>query len=170
MQRPFTFLLLFTTLWLSSCVRPPDYPVEPHIEYVSMSKSTLLQGQGPEDTTYITISFTDGDGDLGHFKDGSEEQVLDLFLTDLRTGAQSESFIIPFVPELGSGNGVSGEITLRVLTTCCIFPPYVTDAAAPCEPSQQYPVDTLRYEIYLVDRAGNESNRVETEDIFLLCQ
>ncbi len=164
-----SFFLFVTALCLTACIRPPDYPVEPHIEYVSMSKTGMLQGQGPEDTTYVTISFTDGDGDLGHFKEGSEEQVLDLFLTDLRTGAQSESFIIPFVPELGSGNGISGEITIRLLTTCCIFPPYVTDAAAPCDPSQQYPVDTLRYEIYLMDRAGHESNRVQTEDIYLFC-
>ncbi len=164
------FFSALVVLLFGACINPPDYPIEPQIKYVSMSRNTLVQGQGPEDTTYITISFTDGDGDIGHFKEGSDEQEVDLFLTDLRTGAQAEHFIIPFVPELGAGNGISGEITMRLLTTCCIFPPWVTDAALPCEASQQYPVDTLQYEIYLIDRAGHESNRITTEPIYLLCQ
>lgn len=74
------------------------------------------------------------------------------------------------MPELGTTNGISGEITFRLLTTCCVFPEWVTDVQSPCDPSMQYPVDTLRYEIYIRDRAGHESNRIETEDIYLLCQ
>ncbi len=161
------FAILF--LLLAGCTNPPEYPIEPQIEYLSMSKSVMLQGQGTEDTTYITFAFTDGDGDLGHFQEGGGNETLDIFLTDLRTGAQAESFILPFVPELGAGNGISGEITVRMLTTCCIYPPWVTDAL-PCESSQQYPVDTLQYEIYIVDRAGHESNRIRTDFIYLQCQ
>jgi hypothetical protein len=162
--------LLFVLLALStSCVQPPDYPIEPVIEYLGVSKNILRQGQGLEDTVFVTIGFTDGDGDIGNFSQGSGQVTLDLFFTDKRTGTTSETFSMPFVPELGVTNGISGEITARLFTTCCIFPPWVSDAAAPCQPSQQYPMDTLIYEIYIKDRAGNESNRIETEPLLLRC-
>lgn len=151
-----------------SCTQPPEYPIEPVIDFVNLSKSEMKQGRFGEDTTYVTISFTDGDGDIGHFKEGSQQVEADLFLTDLRTTAQSEQFSVWFIPELGSSNGISGEITFRLLTTCCIYPP--NSNFEPCEPSAVYPVDTLVYEIYLVDRAGNESNRIQTDPIFLQCQ
>jgi hypothetical protein len=135
-----------------------------------MTKNTLLQGFGPEDTTLITISFTDGDGDIGNFRSGSSEIEADLFFIDLRDGFNNK-FTVPFVPEQGTSNGISGEIIVRMLTTCCNYPSFVTDVEAPCDgPSLQYPRDTLVYEIYMMDRAGNESNRITTEPIILLCQ
>ena len=158
------------TILALGCVQPPDYPIEPVIEYVGLTKNTMLQGKTGEDETYITISFTDGDGDIGFFQEGSSMVETDLFLRDLRTDSEAAKFSIPFVPELGTTNGISGEITFRLLTTCCVFPEWVTDVQSPCDPSMQYPVDTPRYEIYIRDRAGHESNRIETEDIYLLCQ
>lgn len=165
------FLLLSTLIALAvSCIQPPDYPIEPVIEYLGVSKASLQQGQGVEDTVLVVIGFTDGDGDIGSFNQSSGQVALDLFFTDQRTGITVETFSMPFVPELGVTNGISGEITVRLFTTCCIFPPWVNDASAPCQPSLQYPADTLVYEIYIKDRAGNESNRIETEPIILRCE
>lgn len=160
-------LLLFT--W-ASCTQPPDYPIEPVIQYERVTKNTMLQGDGTEDQTWITISFTDGDGDLGFFQEGSTQVETDLFIRDLRLDAVTEKFTIPFVPELGAANGISGEINFRLFTTCCIFPEWVTGQPAPCDTSPEYPMDTVQYEIYIKDRAGHESNRVVTEPIYLICQ
>jgi hypothetical protein len=162
------FLLVLPLLIVSGCIQPPDYPIEPEIEFISLSKTTLISGKDNEDETLLTIAFTDGDGDIGNFKpDGTSE--LDMFLIDSRTGDFDEKFSIPFVPELGASNGISGEVYARIFTTCCIYPDFVTDAPTGCDPSEQYPVDTLIYEIYIMDRAGNESNHVFSDPIYILC-
>jgi hypothetical protein len=165
------FLTVAALLLIAACAQPPEYPIEPQLEFISMTKNSMRQGNGTEDTTLITLGFTDGDGDIGNFKEGESNLVADLFLRDLRfPEAIAEQFTIPFVPELGTNNGISGEITFRLLTTCCIFPDWVTDASAPCQPSLQYPADTLVYEIYIMDRAGHESNSVFTDPIILRCE
>ncbi|MCB0704291.1 MAG: hypothetical protein KDC34_03240 [Saprospiraceae bacterium] len=168
MKKQNILLLVLPVLILSSCIQPPDYPIEPVIEFVSLSKTTMVSGKSDEDETLLTISFTDGDGDLGNFQNNGQI-MLDMFLIDSRTGDFDEKFSIPFVPELGASNGISGEIYARIFTTCCIYPAYVTDAATGCDPSQQYPIDTLTYEIYIVDRAGNESNHIFADPIYILC-
>ncbi len=163
-------LLRYTPAFLSAlfvwaCASPPDYPIEPVIEYIGMTKNVMKRGLGPEDTTFVTIAFTDGDGDLGD----EESDSLNLFVTDLRTGILENQYRIPFLPDLGSANGIRGEITFRLFTTCCIFPPEL--GLDPCfDTSPEYPMDTVRYSIYIVDRAGHKSNVVETEPIFILCQ
>jgi hypothetical protein len=148
-------------LTISQCVQPPNYPNEPVITFKSLSRTTLRQGTGTFDTTFATISFTDGDGDLG------DSDSLNVFLIDKRDNFLKSKYRLPFIPEEGVGNGISGDITLRVNTSCCIFP---NNVLPPCSPSTQFPTDTLRYIIFIKDRAGHESNHVETSDIILLCQ
>ncbi|MBR9922826.1 MAG: hypothetical protein GYB31_18520 [Bacteroidetes bacterium] len=168
MQKQYFLLLVILGLSFTACIQPPDYPPEPEIEFISLSKTTMISGKSNEDQTLLTIAFTDGDGDIGNFQtDGTSE--LDMFLIDNRTGDFAEKYSIPFVPEQGASNGISGEVYATLYNTCCIYPPFVTDAATGCDPSQQYLVDTLIYEIYIMDRAGNESNHVFTDPIYLLC-
>lgn len=162
-------LPLLPVLFFAACVQPPEYPIEPVIEYLNISKTSMVQGSGEEDFLFVTISFTDGDGDLGFFQEGSNQVETDLFVRDLRFEDVTEKFTIPFIPELGSNNGISGEISFRLFTTCCIFPDWVTDASFPCDPSTQYPADTIQYEVYIRDRAGNESNRVLTDQVVVFC-
>ena len=162
-----TTFFVFVIFLIAGCIQPPDYPIEPVIEYQSLSKTTLLSGKDGEDQTYLVVSFTDGDGDLGQ-PQGNGSIELDFTLIDSRTGAVDEKFGIPFVPELGAANGISGEITARIFTSCCIYPDWVTDAIG-CEKSNQYLIDTLVYEVYITDRAGNESNHIFTDPIYILC-
>lgn len=104
--------------------------------------------------------FTDGDGDLGH------EEELNIFFFDLRdTSFPFTQYRIPFIPEEGAANGISGEIILDLESSCCIY----DSGQAPCTPSEEVPRDTVIYEVYIVDRAGNESNRVLLPPITLLC-
>lgn len=150
---------------LYCCQTPPDYPDEPVIEFLSMNKNTMLQGSGLADTVLITFSFTDGDGDLGR---AENSQDLDIFLTDLRKNAPADNYRIPFIPELGAGNGIRGEVTFKLFQTCCIYP---NGVPLPCTPNfENFPQDTVAYELFIVDRAGNESNRIQTEDIYIQCR
>ena len=168
MMKQFPLFFLTGFLMVAGCIQPPDYPIEPEIEYISLSKTILISGKDNEDETCSPFPLQTVDGDIGNFQENGTS-VLDMFLIDSRTGDFDEKFSIPFVPELGAANGISGEIYARIFTTCCIYPDYVTDATTGCDPSQQYPVDTIVYEIYIMDRAGNESNHIFTEPIYILC-
>lgn len=154
-------LLLFAGLF--SCISPPDYPIEPVITFERLSKNTMSQGLNDQDFFLATISFTDGDGDLGN-----EDGEVTLFVRDLRDGTLNNSADkLPKVPEQGANNGISGEITFKVFQTCCIWPEGVF--LPPCSPSNEYPVDTLLFEVYIKDRAGHESNHILLDPVYLLC-
>ena len=138
------------------CLRPPDYPIIPNIGFVRMSKNTLKQGDGLNDSLRLTLSFEDGDGDIG------SNDSLNVFLTDARqANATPEPFRMPFVPEQGAKNGISGEISLLVYTTCCL---------PTCTSPNRKDLDSLYYDIYIKDRAGNKSNVIRTPFIGLKCR
>jgi len=153
MKASFFYILLFLVVSFS-CTQPPDYPTEPVIEFNSLNK-TLVQA-GVDEDLFLVINYTDGDGDLGAMNDS-----LDIYLNDLRVIDANVpiTFKLPFVPVQGTGNGISGEITLKLPATGCIFP----------DNSPMGPIDTLVYEVYIIDRAGNESNRVLTDEIIVDC-
>jgi hypothetical protein len=120
----------------------------------------MRQGTFQQDSVWVTISFTDGDGDLG------SKDSLNVFLLDKRypkITTPAETFRIPYVPDQGAGNGISGDIKLLLFTTCCNVIP-------PCEPSITKPIDTLVYQIAIKDRAGHKSNVIETPNIYLQCR
>ena len=99
-----------------SCVKPPDYPIEPEIEFAGLSKNQMLQDEFNTDSTFVLLTFTDGDGDLGH------NDSLNIFVTDKRDNFLAAQYRIPFIPVAGANNGLSGDITLTLFTTCCTFP------------------------------------------------
>ncbi len=154
-------LYLALIVAFATCIRPPDYPIEPQIKFVGMTKSTMRQGFGSEDSVYFTLSFTDGDGDLGGV---SGKDSLNVFITDKRNNKPVEqTYRIPFVPEAGAKNGISGEMRFLMYTTCCL-------SLEPCIATPVRPRDTLVYEMYIKDRAGHKSNVVQTNPIILQCK
>lgn len=147
-------------MFMWACLKAPDYSKVPYIEFKSFSKSQLIQDQFNTDSLLITLHFTDGDGDIG-----TSEGNFDMFITDTRDNFMPPAYRLPRVPDLGSGNGVSGEIFFVIYTTCCLYP----DGQDPCTKNPNYPTDTLSYAIYLKDRAGNKSNVITTPPIVLIC-
>ncbi len=162
------FLLVFFGCF--ACVQPPDYPTVPEIDYVGVNKTRVRQGSfgAQPDTLTISVAYTDGDGDIGAPSEGEFKN--NIIYIDNRNGLES-SASIPFIPSLGLGNGISGQISFDILSSnfgmCCIYDD--KNGEDPCQPSAQFPTDTLSYTVYIIDQAGNESNRVETEAIVLLC-
>jgi hypothetical protein len=151
-------LLFFVGMIWSSCLTPPEYPDEPKIAFVSMQKDTVRQGL---DSNLITISFEDGDGDIG------SDSINNLFLTDSRlfpNGTRVQTFKTPVIPSQGIGNGVSGkiEIIIEPTSSCCRTIP-------PCQPEAGAPMETAIYTMYLEDRAGNVSNVIELPPLHFIC-
>jgi hypothetical protein len=150
----------------SACVKPPDYPKTPVIEFIGLSKQELQQGMSKGDSLTISLSYTDGDGDLG-FPD--TDPTASVFVRDDRDSFTKFQYQLPYVDPQGAGNGISGEISIVLPTSCCIF---VTDEgqklACDLVPAS-FLYDTLYYFVKIRDRAGNESNEIKAGPITLRC-
>jgi len=156
------FLICGIGYW--GCITAPDYPSTPEIEFISFSNLVMDQAPLNSDTTILSIKFTDGDGDIG-FEQGMLGE--NIFIVDNRTNEVFDRFRAPAIPPEGANNGVSGEINMVLLNTCCVFPPQ--DSIPVCESPEQYPTNELTFTVYIVDRAGNKSNEIITPPITINC-
>jgi len=148
---------------LLACSEPPVYPDEPIIELVNLSKTSMQQSfVSTVDSILVTLSFTDGDGDIGSEPGDSSSSVLYI---DKRQNELQPLRVIPTVGDIGVGKGISGEIFVILPTTCCIN----VATGATCQRSPGT-TDEVIYEMWIVDRAGNESNRIELPPITLRCE
>ena len=151
------------TLLLSGCLKPEKFPPEPAIIFKSFE-------QFP-DSASLTISFTDGDGDIGfgqsdtlppfHFSGSYYYNIiLDYYLLEAGTwefkypiGAR-----IPVITPTGQNKALEGEIARAIEM---IAPPWyggLTDADQG---------DTIRFDVRIIDRALHTSNTVSTGNIVL---
>lgn len=129
----------------------------PTLSLLSISKDTMNQGQGQNDSIIVFLKFEDIDGDIV----GGFGQPNNIFIVDNRDGAIDPA-TFPELPDVGDSQ--KGDMTLLIKTTCCQNPNSV-----PCEPDPVITFNQYSYDIYISDQAGNESNRVTTNDITLLC-
>ncbi|HMQ49466.1 MAG TPA: hypothetical protein PKA00_18460 [Saprospiraceae bacterium] len=170
MKQPLTSyctILILALILVWGCVKPPDYPEEPVINYIGANKNQVFQGSvgAPQDTLSVTFGFTDGDADLG------DPENVNVFFYDSRNELLDPIPIkLNAIPDQGTGNGISGEITVKIPNIlaggniCCIFP----DGRV-CQVDPEFPVDSFFYYIEIMDRAGHISNRIRTETITILC-
>lgn len=150
------FVLAVFLLGWSSCVSPPEYPLEPVLEFVSLSTSTLTEGGS--DTVILRIAFTDGDGDIGHGDPQIEtDSTRNVFLEDSRVPGFPIYYHINEVERNGNVQAISGFIDLR------FNPGFFACLGLAAQ-------DTLSLSLYIIDRAGNQSNTVRTTPITLTCQ
>jgi hypothetical protein len=152
-------LIVVVMASFSACIKAPNFPKEPEIEFVSISKTVFFQNTVFRDSLIIVFSFTDGDGDLG------DDSELNLYMTDSRFPDSPQRFRIPFIPQEGVGNGISGEVSMKVETSCCIYP----DLTPPCQVNPQHPTNNFYYSFQIDDRAGNKSNIIRSPDLVMLC-
>lgn len=163
------YLGLLLLLSITACINPPNYPDTPVITYEQVNKTAIFQGtpNNPTDTLAIVFSFTDGDGDL------SFEDSTDIFVADSRFPQDLSPYRIPLIPSDGTGNGIRGELTLRIINEfniCCLQGVAPNRIACPRPPNVNIDTDTFSYEIFIRDRAGNVSNKIRTETLTILCR
>lgn len=166
MNYRFIFLLLILA-GLSACIKEPNYPVIPAIEFKSVSSALIKSGS----TDTITFSFTDGDGDIGvnasaadscnqcGLKSGDSSCLklngFNVFLIDSRDTCVG-TFASPNVQIGNERKAISGEV--QVVKAVDSKKCFVT-------PSPGCPKDTVIYTIYLRDKAGHFSNAIHTVPI-----
>ncbi|MBK8341523.1 MAG: hypothetical protein IPK99_16790 [Flavobacteriales bacterium] len=154
-------LLVGVAMVLGACLKTDEFPEEPIIGF----KEFKTFG----DSAALTITFTDGDGDIGLGQGDTLPPfdtmpfVFNLFVEyeELQNGVwvPFTGFTFPFLHQrvplitpTGQNKTLEGEITYRF-----------TDW--PTIPNT--PWDTVRYTVKLVDRALHESNTVRTDEIIL---
>ena len=129
-------------LLLIGCNKEDDitYANVPAIELVGLSSDTIRQY---EDVLTIRISYKDGDGDIG-FED---PQQYALYVRDIRLEAFDGFYVGPLAPPDVSVP-IQGELTIE-------FPSLFLFGNGA--------VENTKFEIKMIDRAGNESNVIETD-------
>ncbi|MBR4536298.1 MAG: hypothetical protein IKO62_06540 [Bacteroidales bacterium] len=151
--------ILLLALLLCACRKVEKFAVEPHIEFVSLE---------PIDEPYngmdvrLTFKFQDGDGDIG--LDNNDLQ----FPFDTSSIYYYNCFITYFEKQ----NGVFVEVELPSSLNMRI--PRLSDSTPESISGEIYldlyannpfsPYDTIRYELFIVDRALNHSNTITTTE------
>jgi hypothetical protein len=146
--------LIFTTVFLASCLKTEEFPVEPAISFVSFE----TKGSGAD----LKLTFTDGDGDIGLDPgdtlapfDLSSKYYYNLFIRyyELQNGQwilipitnPPLSYRTPKVTPTGQNKSLNGNMTINLTLYYNAFSLY----------------DTLKLDVQLVDRALHESNIIE---------
>ena len=136
------FLLAFPLL--AACDNGLD-PLDdkPGIELLSVSPTSV---KAFEDEIVFRVKYTDGDGDLGSNVDSDRN----VFLTDQRLDIVHEFRLKQLAPD-GAEVPITGEFTLTLPSTIRV------DSTGTSE--------QVTFSLYVVDRAGNESNEVVSQPI-----
>lgn len=174
MQKSFRILFgsfLMTMIVLTSCLKGPEYPIEPLITNVSIDKNEVANF---EESFVISIDFQDGDGDLGNDTNNSEEEEFfdNIFLIDNRVNINLDSvFIRPSSIEMltppSGEQAIDGTIRVTIAEICCL-----NETGSPaCLPSQaRLETNEVVYDVYIIDRAGHQSNVVQTPPLTIRCK
>jgi len=135
---------LFVIVLLFSCEKEQVISDTPIIEFKSISPTTV---QEYSDDIIITISYSDGNGDLGE----NNPDIHNLFVEDNRN-----SIVYQFrIPQLAPDNNsiaIEGDFSIKINGSG------ITNSST----SQQ-----VNYDIYVKDRAGNKSNTITTSSIII---
>ncbi len=152
------FLLILLFGGLTGCIKEQQYPVEPHIEYLSFATDTSVDGK--DSLGLISISYTDGDGNIGLFTWDTVEplkynyylkfmQQINGQMVEVTPADPNVNFNarIPLLTPEGRNKNIKGEIKM---TLELYFARQILQS------------DIIAFEIYIKDRDLNKSNVIIT--------
>jgi hypothetical protein len=144
-------LVIFIICLLAISCSKDKYTSAPQIKFESVSPDRVSSGVtlGSPEIPVITLSVTDSEGDLG-FKTGTDTSYI--YIKNLLIN-RLDSFVLPDIQSVTTKN-FQAEIRINVFD--------ILRGSTRARPK----VDTLRYEIYIVDFAKNKSNKVTTAPIY----
>lgn len=130
--------LLLAVMSLLACNQEPFFPVEPKIEFVSISPSEVKSGV---DSILITFRFQDGDGDLGAVDGQPNLQLIDSRVDQgLPLDRATNYYVLPDLTPEARNPSIQGEITIKMDFTVVLPPAAEQD---------------VRFQIKLWDQAEN---------------
>lgn len=141
----FTLIGLFAFLTFG-CKKDKDFPKTPQLnvrEFIRVSNEEVRW----------KVGFTDGDGDFGVRNENDPDNFI-LTIYSIENGIAIEkdanNYRIPQIEDVPIENGVEGEFLLAIDNLDL----FLIDG-----------IDSLYYRGYAVDRAGNQSNTIESPRI-----
>ncbi|MET4072862.1 hypothetical protein [Hymenobacter sp. UYCo722] len=169
----------------SSCLKAPEFPVEPTITFNNLKNiyvPPIVAGATAADTLEFAVDFQDGDGDLGLDADDAKAAPYNAQTGGHNNLATSNNYFIqpfkkingkfaPFYTPSGFPGEYDGRYP-RLETTTDTKP-------APLKGTLRYKLrlplnrtsysagDVLRFEISIMDRAFHQSNTVTTTEVTL---
>jgi hypothetical protein len=156
-----TILLFIISILFPTCQEKEEYPPIPQLKFVDFIS---YRTQDDVDSLGIlTVSYIDGDGDLGVYpNDTGVNFYVSYWVMDngvLEVGTR-------YNPTTGEIDTIKFNARIPMLA-----PEYYTswikgqieDTINPLsDPTSQKALDTIMFEIYVIDRADNQSNIVQT--------
>ncbi len=142
------FLALSALALTTSCTKvdsSPTFPIEPSIRLIEVSQLEVVEFQ---DTLEILVAYEDGDGDLGNL----DPDIPGLVIKDARL-SQSDSFHLQPLAPYGANVSIQGELIVRLPQLFLLG---------------NGSTESTRFRLKLLDRAGHESNEIETPQIKII--
>lgn len=156
--------LLLVVLLLTSCLKQEDFPSRPDVEFLGFFPNTSATSSA-DSLGFVKFRFTDGDGDLGLgdadtlgvFAQG-QPYYYNLFIRYFEKQNGQYVEVVPPLPfhvrfrrltAVGGNGSLQGQMDVGVFG----------------RPGNPY--DTVRYEMYIVDRALQHSDTLATPDVVL---
>jgi hypothetical protein len=172
-------LLLLTGLTVSSCLEPPDYPDTPTIGFQSITSKRITDNTGTYDQVTITVSFRDGNGDLGLT---NEDKVPGSPWAERNPDGSfnpyyNNYYLTPYIRNTANGEFVELELPDPSFNYNSTYPPLATDGReAPLRGDLSFSYNfyvgspfrsgqVVRFDVSILDRALNQSNTVTTDPI-----
>jgi hypothetical protein len=147
------FIFLFGGIIVSSssCKKDESFAVTPDIAFVSLVKYTSVSNN---DSLELIFDFTDGDGDLGSPESNTSARDIFVTLFELQNGVFVEAnlaapleYRMPFLEPSGNNSSLKGSVNISI----------------------DYNIlqvnDTIRYELFIKDRAGHQSNTITSSTV-----
>ena len=151
--QPILLLLLVSGGYTACTKKQSGFAREPHIEFQGLSPQVIRAGSG-EDTLFISFDFKDGDADLGN---DAASGNYDIFMKDERDATEYTFFFPKISDEVRNPDkGMQGTCTFYLLGA------FIT--LRPDHPER----DTTSYSLYIKDRAGNQSNTIYTDNVYII--
>lgn len=138
--------LALACLGVLGCKKEKVDLLDPVPQILSLSLNSTVATEY-QDSIIIRVEYRDGDGDLGE----NSPDATNLFVLDQRINAVESFRIRELAPE-------GAEIPITGILRVAMGPTGITNGSS----SEQF-----KYTIWLKDRAGNESERVETTALTL---
>lgn len=137
-------LALFAAAGLAACGGNEE-PLISETPEIELLETAPLEARAYKDSITFRLRYEDGDGDLGE----NAPDAYNLFLSDPRADL-SYRYRIPEIVPGGAEAPVRGTFTFSLKNTI------LTDSV---------PEQSVRFQIYVVDRAGRQSNVVESPPV-----
>jgi hypothetical protein len=146
---------------LTGCIKEDQYPIIPHIEFAGFG--TYAAVDGTDSACKITISYTDGDGNIGLDSTQTEEpykynyfikfmQLIDGKMVEVLPADSNITTFnarIPILTPKGRNKNIKGDIDMTIQLY------YMGELLQS---------NTIGFEIYIQDRDLNKSNTITTNN------